>query len=420
MDIARPDILLRKRRLHRILGGIGISILVLMAVGLSRMKPALPIMRGEAFTDSVKRGEMLREVRGSGALVPEEIRWVTASSPGRIENILLLPGVSVQADTVLVELSNPELEQAAFEAESQWRAGETQLERLRIQLESERLTQRSVVATLKADLAQAGIEAEADEALFKDGLVPALTAKRTRSRASELQERYDLEQERLALSGRSISAQLEVQKGETTRLRKQYELKERQLESLKVRAGIAGVLQRLGDEKPLQVGQQLAVGASIARIANSEKLKAQIKVGETQARDIQFEQHALIDTHNGTVPGRVVRIDPAVQNGTVMVDIQLPGPLPKGVRPDLSVQGIITLERLENVLHVSRPVNAQPESSVRLFKVVDDGRRAVKVPVRFGRASVSSIEIAQGLSAGDQIILSDTSHYDQYDQIRLK
>jgi HlyD family secretion protein len=420
MDIARPDISRQKRRRRILNVVVGLALLALITVGLSRLKPALPTLDSPAFTDTVKRGEMLREVRGNGTLVPEEIRWITATSPGRVEYILLLPGVTVEADTVLVELSNPELEQATFEAESQWHAAEAQLERLKVQLDSERLTQRSVIASLKSDLAQAKIEAEADEDLLKDGLVPHLSAKRTRSRANELQERHELEQERLTMSARSTSAQLRVQEAEVERLRKQFELKQRQVAALKVRAGIAGVLQRLGDERPLQAGQQLAVGANIARIANPEKLKAEIKIAETQARDIQFNQRALIDTRNGTVAGHVVRIDPAVQNGTVTVDVKLDAPLPRGARPDLSVDGTITLERLDDVLYVGRPVNGQAESQVGLFKIVDGGKRAVRVPVKLGRTSVTSIEVTQGLEAGDQIILSDMSQYDAHEQVRLQ
>ena len=422
MDKQRdPAILRRKKRRQALLAAGAALVVVALSVAVSRLEPALPnVPQAGLWPGTVRRGPMVREVRGSGTLVPEEIRWITATSPGRVENILLLPGVTVQADTVLVELSNPELEQSTFEAESQWHAAEAQLERLKVQLDSERLTQRSVIASLKSDLAQATIEAEADEDLLKDGLVPDLTAKRTRSNANELKDRHELEQERLTMLAKSAGAQLRVQEAEVERLRKQYELRQRQLAALEVRAGIAGVLQRLGDERPLQVGQQLAVGANIARIANPEKLKAEIKIAETQARDIQFDQRAVIDTRNGTVAGHVIRIDPAVQNGTVTVDVKLDAPLPRGARPDLSVDGTITLERLEDVLYVGRPVNGQAESQVGLFKVVDGGQRAVRVPVKLGRTSVTSIEVTHGLEVGDQIILSDMSQYDGHEQIRLK
>ena len=398
----------------------GVVVLALISLGLSRLKPAAPLVEGNPFTDTVKRGTMPREIRGTGTLVPEEIRSIGAMSPGRVENIRLLPGVAVQADTVLVELSNPELEQATFEAESQFHAAEAQLEKLKVQLESDRLGQQSVVASLKADLAQAELEAQADESLQKNGLVPNLVAKRSRSKADELQARYELEQQRLAISGRSTEAQLRVQSAEVERFHKQWQLKERQQADLKVRAGIAGVLQRLGDERPLQVGQQLLLGATIARIANPAKLKAEIKVAETQAKDLQFDQLAIVDMRSSTVPGHVVRIDPAVQNGTVTVDLVLDAPLPKGARPDLSVDAVITLERLEDVLHVGRPINGQGGALSGLFKVMDGGKRAVRVPVKLGRTSASSVEVIEGLVAGDQIILSDMSQYDGHDEIRLR
>lgn len=420
MDIARPDIARKKRR-HRVTLLIAAAfVLGLVTLGLSQLKPALPMVDEATFTDTVERGEMLREVRGNGTLVPEEIRWITATSAGRIEKILLLPGVTVEPDTLLVELSNPELEQETFGAESQWHAAEAQLEKLRVQLDSEHLAQRSVVASLKSDLAQAQIEAEAEETLFREGLVPNLTAKRSRSKAHELGERFNLEQERLTLSAKSTLAQLRVQEAEAERFRKQWELKKRQVHALNVRAGIPGVLQRLGDERPLQVGQQLLVGATIARVANPAKLKAEIKVPETQARDIQFDQRAIIDTRTAKVPGHVVRIDPASVNSSVTVDIALDAPPPKGARPDLSVDGTITLEHLENVLHVGRPANSQGDSLVSLFKVVDSGRRAVRVRVKLGRTSVSRVEVKEGLEEGDQIILLDMSRYDGHEQVRLR
>jgi HlyD family secretion protein len=420
MDIPRPDLSRRKRRRRIALSIAAAALLGLITLGLSQLKPALPLVDQTSLTDTVKRGEMLCEVHGNGTLVPEEIRWITASTGGRVEKILLLPGVPVEPDTVLIELSNPELEQETFEAESQWHGAEAQMEKLNVQLDSERLTQVSLIASLKSDLAQADIEAEADELLFKEGLVPALTAKRTRSRADELKGRHALEQERLTISAKSTLAQKRVQEAEVERLRKQWELKKRQTQALKVRAGIPGVLQRLGDERPLQAGQQLLAGATIARIANPTKLKAEIKIPETQARDIQFNQRAVIDTRNGTVPGHVVRIDPAALNGTVTVDIALDAPPPRGSRPDLNVDATITLEHLENVLHVGRPFNGRPESLVGLFKVVDEGKRAVRVQAKLGRVSVSRIEVKGGLSAGDQIILSDMSPYDGHDQVRLK
>jgi HlyD family secretion protein len=420
MDIARPDISRRKRRARVVISICAVILLALVGLGLTRLKSALPSVDSPPFTDTVKRGSMPREIRGNGTLVPEQIRWITATTSGRVDNIRLLPGVAVQPDTILLEMSNPELEQTTFEAESQFHGAEAQLEKLKVQLESERLAEQSTLASLKSDLVQAKIDADADDSLFKAGLIPSIVAKKSRSKAEELQERYQLEQERLNISSQSTSAQLRVQSAEVDRFRKQWQLKQRQMDDPKVRAGIAGVLQHLGDDRPLQAGQQVLVGANLARIANPAKLKAEIKVAETQAKDIQHGQQAIIDTRNGTVPGHVVRIDPAVQNGTVTVDIALDQPPPKGARADLSVDATITLERLEDVLHVGRPVNGQPESMVALFKLVDGGKRAVRVQVKLGRASVSSVEVTQGLEPGDQIILSDMSQYDGHDQVRLR
>jgi HlyD family secretion protein len=420
MDIARPDIAKRKRHRRGIVGTAAVLLVAAVSIGLARLKPALPTVDSTFYTDTVKRGPMVCEVRGTGTLVPEEVRWVTARTAGRVENIVLLPGVTVQADTVLVELSNPELVQETFEAQSLWHVAEAQLERIKVQLESDKLAQRSIVASLKADLAQASIEADADEELMRDRLVPVLTAKRTRSRANELQERFELEQERLTMSDKTTRAQVRVQEAEVERLRKQAELKQQQLDSLKVRAGITGVLQRIGDERPLQIGQQITAGTMIALIANPAKLKAQVKVADTDARDIQFDQPAVIDTRNGTVPGHVARIDPAAVNGTVTVDIALDAAPPRGARPDLNVDAVITLERLENVLFVGRPANGRGDSRMHLFKVVEDGARAVRMDVQLGRASVSSVEIKQALNEGDTVILSDMARYDAHEQVRLK
>jgi HlyD family secretion protein len=420
MDIARPDIARKRGRRRLFIAGAGVTLLAVISVVISQLKPAAPsLARASVWVDTVKRGPLLYEVRGSGVLVPEDIRWIGASSVGRVERILRLPGVTVTAETVLVELSNPELEQEALETESDLQASEAETEKLIVQLESDRLTQESTVASLKSDLGQARLEAEADELLLKDGLVPALTAKRSRAKANELESRYALEQKRLEISAKSAQSQLIAQKVEVARLRKQYELRNRQVESLKVRAGMDGVLQRLGDELPLQVGQHVGAGANIARIANPSRLKAQIKIPEIQAKDVQHGQPAVIDTRNGIVSGHVSRIDPGVQEGTVAVDVTLDEPLPKGARPDLSVDGTVMLERLDDVLFVGRPVNGRTDSKLVLFKVMADGREALRVPVRFGRSSINSIEIKEGLQAGDRIILSDMSQWDGYDRIKL-
>jgi HlyD family secretion protein len=311
------------------------------------------------------------------------------------------------------------LKQAAFDADSALQSASAQLDKLVIQLKSDRLAQESVIANLKSELTLAQIEAEADEKLRQDGLVPELIAKRSRAKAEELKARHELEGKRLLIADESASVQLSAQTNDLVNLRRQLELKQQQVEALKVRAGVNGVLQRLGDEQPLRIGQQLSTGATVARVADPSRLKAEIKIAETQAKDVQHGQPALIDTRNGMISGHVVRIDPAVQNGTVTVDVTLDAALPRGARPDLSVDGTITLERLEDVLYVGRPVNGQPESKISLFKVTNGGREAIRVPVQMGRSSVSTVEIREGLQIGDQLILSDMSQWDAHDRIKL-
>ena len=422
MDIARPD-QARKRRRKRILYSVaGLGVLVLITIGLSRLKPAAPLVE-TPWPDTVKRGEMLRQVRGNGALVPEEILWIPTLSAGRVERILVLPGAAVKADTVLVELSNPEVEQAAFDAEWQLKAAEAELANLRVQLETARLNQQSILATAQANYSSAKLEFEVNDELAKAGLVPALTLKQSKGKADELSKLLEIEQQRLDISADAAKAQLAVQDAKVAQLGAQLQLRRRQVGALKIRAGIDGVLQKLGDAATtttLQFGQQLTPGATVARVANPAKLKAEIKIAETQAKDITFDQKAYVDTRNGVIPGHVVRIDPSAQNGTRTVDVALDGPLPKGAVPDLSVDGTIELERLENVLYVGRPVQGQPDTTVGIFKVVDGGKEAVRVPVKLGRTSVSTIEIVEGLQVGDQVILSDMSQYDAYARVRLR
>jgi HlyD family secretion protein len=419
MDVRRPR---RRRWPARVaVAAAGLAALAAATVALSRVRPAAPrVERSTVWMDTVRRGAMARQVRGSGTLAPEEIRWVTATTAGRVERIALLPGVAVEADTVLVELSNPELEQAVVDLESQVVAAEAQLRRLALQLESDRLAQESVLATLRSELTVARVEAEGDDELRQKGHGSELVARRSRARAEELAGRVPIEARRLNALGRSGRAQLLVQQAEIAKLRAQAALRRRQLAALEVRAGIAGVLQRIGDEQPLRVGQHVAAGAPLARIANQTRLKAEIKIAETQAKDVQLGQPAAIDTRNGVVAGRVARIDPAVQSGTVTVDVALEGPLPPGARPDLSVDGTITLERLPDVLYVGRPVGVPAEGRAGLFKVTDGGRAAIRVPVRLGRGSADSVEIADGLALGDQVILSDMSPWDAHDRLQLE
>jgi HlyD family secretion protein len=420
MDIARPDLRRKRRRRQLVFTALAVLGLATLTIGLSRLEPAAPrVALAQVWTDTVSCGDFLRQVRGNGSLVPEMIQWIPAVTPGRIERILVLPGAEVSADTVLVELSNPEVEQAEFDARWQLKAAEAQLTRLTVQLESEQLAQEAQAAEVGAEYNLARFDAEADTLLETEGLVNRLTALRSRTRAEQYAQRYELEKRRLASLTADHEAQLAAHQAELERLRAMLDLRRRQSDQLQVRAGIDGVLQRLGAAEPLQVGQQLSAGANIARVADPRVLKAEIRVIETQAKDVALGQTAVIDTRNGTVQGRVSRIDPAVQNGTVTVDITLAGPLPRGARPDLSVEGTIELERLENVLYVGRPVHGQSDATIGLFKVLAGGE-AVRVPVKLGRSSVSTIEIVEGLEVGDLVVLSDMSQWDNHAKIKLR
>jgi HlyD family secretion protein len=421
MDIPRPDQARKKRRrrIAALLGGL--ALISLITVGLAQLKPAAPpVERGSLLFDTVKRGELLRQVRGNGTLVPQEIRWIPTINQGRVERIMVLPGARVMADTVLVELSNPDVTQAAFDAESLVKTAEADMANLRVQLNSQKLTQRSAVATARANYSSAKLDLEVNDALAKGGLVPAITLRQAKAKAEELASLLEIEEERLTISADSTAAQIAAQETKLAQLRGQLELKRLQVGALKIRAGVDGVLQRLGDmANPLQEGQQLPAGALVARVAEPTHLKAAIKIAETQAKDIQLDQVAEIDTRNGVIPGHVIRVDPAVESGTVTVDVALDAPLPKGARPDLSVDGTIELERLADVLYVGRPVQGQPESLVGLFKVGEGGRAATRVQVKLGHTSVGAVEILQGLQVGDTIILSDMSQWDSVERVRL-
>lgn len=420
MDYQRTDAV-KHRRVRQLAYGLGGLLLIAgVTVGLSRLKPAAPsVAKASVWLDVVKRSPMQRDVRGAGTLVPLDIRWIPTLNSGRIERIFVLPGSVVRADTVLVELSNPELQQAALDAEWQAQAADAELEKLAVDLESARLNQQSVTASVRHEAKQAELEAQADEELARAGLLPKLVQQRSRAKADELKARLEIEERRLAISGDAAKAQMAVQKTKLQQLRAQAVLKRSQVESLKVRAGIDGVLQKLGDKDALQVGQQLAPGANVARVADPLRLKAEIKVPETQAKDVQAGQIAVIDTRNGVGEGEVVRVDPAVENGTVAVDIAFKSGLPAGARPDLSVDGTIQIERLADVINVGRPVQAQPDTTIQVFKLVRSGREAVRTPVKIGRCSVSSVEVLQGLAPGDQVILSDMSQWDRHERVRL-
>ena len=417
MDIARPS-QARKKRIRRILMGSGtLAAVLLITAGLARLRPAAPSVDSATLViDTVKRGEMLRNVRGLGTLVPEEIRWIPAISEGRVERLVILAGTPVKADTVILELSNPELELQALDAESQLRAAEAALTELKVRLESQHLDQEAAAARVKADFHQAKLRADADGELSKNGLIADINLKVSQVTADELGNRNRIEQKRLEISDEAIRAQMAVQEAQVEQRRALARLRRRQFLDLKVRAGLDGVLQQL----PVEVGQRVTPGTPLAKVAQPEKLKAVVKIAETQAKDIQLGQKAEVDTRNGIVEGRVARIDPSVQNGTRTVDVTLIGSLPKGAVPDLSVDGTIELERLNDVLFMGRPAFGQDQSVVGLFKMSDEGANAERVQVKLGRSSVNTIEVLSGLKVGDQVILSDMSAYDAYDRIRLK
>lgn len=416
MDIPRTG-QAEKRRLRRTIIVVGIGALILLiTVGLTWLEPAAPpVERETVWVDTVQRGPMLRAVRGPGNLVPEEVRVISAPVEGRVERILL-PGAQVEADTVLVEMTDPQVMQAALEAESALRASQADYEDLRAQLDNQLLAQESQVNAARSASEQAKLQVQADETLAKDGLIPDLDLKLSRLRAEQAEKQAKIEAARLTQSRRSHQAQLAAQQARVNQARDLLELRRRQVDSLKVRAGIPGVLQEL----PLQVGQRVTPGTTLARVARPEKLKAELRIPETLAKDVTVGLPAAIDTRNGIVRGRVMRVAPSAQEGTVIVDVALEGPLPRGARPNVSVDGTIEIERLENVLFVGRPSVGQPNQKVELFKLVKDGEEAIRVPVQLGRSSVTTIEIVSGLQEGDQVILSDTSAQDTYDRIRLQ
>ena len=418
MDIQRPKKSKVKKRIRSAaLALIGVAAIGGITFGLTRLKPAAPTLeRSTAVIESVKRGQMLREVRGNGTLVPQLVRWVPAPADGRVEKIPVQAGVVVGHDTVIAELSNPQMEQEAMDAEFQVRAAEADKESLRSRLESESMTQESSIAGINAQYSQAKLQLETDEVLGKQGLVPELLLKISRMQVQTLGNRLKVEKDRLAVGSKSIRAQINAQESRIQQLRALAKLKREQATGLKVRAGTSGVLQ----EVSVQVGQQVTPGFNIARVADPASLKAELKIPETQIKDVKLGQPVAVDTRNGIIQGQVQRIDPAAREGTFTVDVTLIGPLPASARPDLSVDGTIELERLQDVLYVGRPAFGQGQQTVGLFRLTPDGQEAVRVQVMLGRTSVSTVEIVSGLKEGDQIILSDTTAMDSYDRIRVR
>ena len=416
MDIPRQRA--GRRKLVLILSAVLAALVAVPVItrALARLQPAPPAVdRSSVWIDTVKRGDMLREVRGLGTLVPEEILWIPSTTEGRVEKILVRPGARVRKNTVLMVLSNPQLENDALDAQYQLRAAEAALVDLKVKLQSSKLQQQAATAQLQSDYALAKIEAEKQETLAKLGLQADITAKVARAKADELANRYSIEQKRLDISDESIRAQLAAQQVQVDKLRALYKLRRSQVDQLRVRAGIEGVLQSV----PVEVGQKLAAGAVLAKVSQPARLKAELKVSETQAKDIVVGLPVAVDTRNGVVRGRVARIDPAAVNGAVTVDVRLEEPLPRGSRPDLSVDGTIEIERLRNVVYMGKPASGQPGGLISLFKLDPDGKRAQRIQVRLGRASVHHVEVVEGLQPGDRVILSDMSQFDSHSLVRL-
>ena len=416
MDIPRPFAARRRRIRHTLyLLSVIVSIAAISA-GLSRLEPAAPrVDRSTLWMGEVKRGDLTRRVRGLGKLIPEVIRWIPAATQGRVERVLIQPGERVTLETVLLELSNPELEQQALDAESQLKRAEAELAHLRIQLESEKMQRQADAARVESEYLEATLRAEADAALLREGLVSEMDTKISRSRAKALETQRLLEKRRTDIFAKSLEAQLEAKEAEVEQRRLLHGLRRSQLESLRVRPGISGVLQQV----EVEVGQQVTPGTNLVRIAEPSRLKAEIEVAATQARDLEVGQKAEIDTRNGVVPGRVSRIDPAVTEGLVTVDVALEGKLPRGARPDLSVDGTVELEHLEDVVHMPRPGFSQEDGSVSLFRIEPDGIHAQRVRVDLGASSVSEIQILEGLAVGDRVVLSDMAQWKDHDRIRI-
>lgn len=417
MDIQRPS---RKKELRRkriLYASIGVIALLAITFGISSLEPAPPSIDADSvWIEAVERGDMLREVRAPGTLVPEEIRWIAAETEGQVERIVVEPGATVTADTVVLLLSNPQVEQTAQDAELKLRAAEADYQDLRVRLESQLLDQQANLARVRADHEAALLQAEADRELAENGLIPEIQLRKSELAAEQLGVRHEIEKQRLEKTAESNQAQLAAKRSVVDQQQALYELRRGQLESLQVRATIDGVLQQV----PVEEGQRVTPGTNLARVARPDQLMAELRINETQAKDIQIGQVAEIDTRNGKIEGRVKRIDPAVQQGSVLVDVELVSDLPKGARPDLSIDGTITLERLEDVLFVGRPTYGQAESTVGLYKLDESGEYARLVPVELGRSSVKTVEVRSGLEVGDRVILSDSSQWDDAERIRLE
>jgi HlyD family secretion protein len=417
MDIQRPSNARAKKIRRIVYATVAILLVGGVTYGLSRLRPAAPsVDRATIWPDEVKRGPMVREVRGLGTLVPEDIRWIPAQTDSRVDRWVLRPGAIVKPGSIIMELSDPTLQREALDAEFQLKGAEADYANLRVQVDSELMNQKATEAGVRSEYEQAKIQHEVDAKLFKEGLAAEVVERLSRVKEQQLAIRVQLEGDRTRIATDSANARLAAQQAKIDEQKALYQLKKSQLDALHVRAGIDGVLQLV----PVEVGQHVTPGTNLARVADPKKLKAEIKIAETQAKDVLPGQKASIDTRNGVVGGHVSRVDPSVVNGTVTVDVTIDDPLPLGARPDLSVDGTVTLENLKDVLYVGRPVHGQADSTIGIFKIVDEGAEAVRVNVKLGRSSVNTIEIVDGLKVGDKVILSDMSAWDNFDRIRLK
>jgi HlyD family secretion protein len=417
MDIPRPSNARAKMIRRIVLGLVALLFIGGVTFGLSRLRPAAPsVDRATVWSDDVKRGPMLREVRGIGTLVPIDFYWIPARTEAQVDRIVLRPGAIVKPDSIILELSNPTLQRDTLDAEYQLKAAEADYANLKVQVNSDLLNQKATEASVRSEYEQAKIQHAVDERLFKEDIGSIVNAQLSKVKEEQLAIRVQLESERTQNTANAAEARLQAQASHVDQQRALYQLRHAELEALHVRAGIAGVLQVV----PVEQGQHLTPGTNLARVADPKKLKAEIKVAETQAKDVLIGQKATIDTRNGTVEGHVARIDPSVLNGTVTVDVLMDGPLPDGARPDLSVDGTVEIENLKDVLFVGRPVHGSSQSTISLFKLTSDGSEATRINVKLGRASVNTIEVLQGLQVGDRVILSDMSQWDNYDRIRLK
>jgi HlyD family secretion protein len=417
MDVPRTGAR-RRKIIRRTVAVVSTALAVLLVTwGLGRLKPAAPgVEKSTLWTGEVQRGPMVRQVRGLGVLTPEEVLWLPATHDGRVERVRLRPGALVKPDTILVELSNPDMVLEAEDLRWQLRAAEANLRDLRVKLETVQLDLRATVARAESEYVQAKLKSDREEALAREGLTPDLNVRLARATSEELAKRFEIDRKRLDISSASTEAQLAVQQVQIEKLRAALKLKQSHVEGLKIRAGAAGVLQQMA----VEVGQRVTPGTVIAKVAQPSRLKAEIRIPETQAKDVIIGLPVEVDTHNGVIAGRVSRIDPAAVSGNVTIDVQLTGALPPGARPDLSVDGVVELERLSDVLFVQRPVYGQANSVVGLFKLTPDGREAQRVQVRLGRVSVQTVEIVEGLGVGDRVVLSDMSAWDGHDRLRLQ